>query len=260
MKVVITGHTGFIGKNLSNKFDSYFGIDEGYSKEQIEEELNKIKPDVVFHVGACSDTLNDDLEYMMKTNYYSTKWIVDWCVQNNSKIIYSSSASVYGIDGKFPSNLYGLTKYLSDEYVTKNGGISLRYFNVYGPGEEHKGKMASMIYQNFNKKEILLFDGNPKRDFIYVDDVVESNLYALENYENLKGNWYEVGTSKCSTFEMVFSLLGKYKISYLDKSKIPSSYQFKTRSNKESWMLGWYPKYDLKKGIQTYKKYLHEKS
>ena len=260
MKVLITGHKGFIGKNLSKKFNSFFGIDENYTKSELELKLDSIQPSVIFHVGACSDTQNKDVNYMMEKNYFSTKWIVDWCLKNNCKIIYSSSASVYGVNGNFPSNLYGLSKYLADDYVVRNGGISLRYFNVYGPGEEHKGKMASMIYQNFKKEDIHLFLNKPKRDFVYVDDVVDANLYALENYENLKGNWFDVGTSKSTTFEKVFSLLENYNIKYLDIGEIPEGYQFKTKSNKKNWLPGWKPKYTLKKGINKYKKYLNEKS
>lgn len=259
MSILITGHKGFIGKSLSQNFENFIGMDGEYSKIEIEEKLNKIKPKVIFHVGACADTLNEDVNYMIKQNYLSTKWIVDWCVKNKCKIIYSSSASVYGIDGKYPSNLYGWTKYLSDEYVVKNGGISLRYFNVYGPGEEHKGKMSSMIYQNYNKSKVFLFPKKPKRDFVYIDDVVKSNIYAFKNYESLKGKSYEVGSGKSFSFETIFNILD-IEIDYLPIESIPDSYQFNTCSKKEKWMNGWEPEYSLERGIKKYKKYLNEES
>ena len=259
MVVLVTGYKGFIGKNLSNQFISKLGIGENYDKEYIENFLNVNNPDVVFHVGACSDTLNTDINYMMEKNYLSTKWITDWCFKNNKKIIYSSSAAVYGSDGKQPSNLYGWTKLLGEDYVVSKGGIALRYFNVYGPGEDHKEKMASIIYQNWNKNKVKLFPGNPKRDFIYVDDVVSANLYALEHYEYLKGSWYEVGSGESNKFETIFDLLNT-PYSYLDESQIPKGYQFHTSSNPENWMPGWKPEYTLEDGIKEYKKYLNEKN
>ena len=148
---------------------------------------------------------------------------------------------------------------MGEDYVVAKGGIALRYFNVYGPGEEHKGKMASMIYQNLNNNEIKLFPGKPKRDFVYIDDIVNANLYALENYDKLKGNWYEVGSGESNTFETIFDNLGlQYK--YHNQSEIPKGYQFQTLSLENKWMPNWKPKFNLKKGLKEYKKYLNEKS
>jgi nucleoside-diphosphate-sugar epimerase len=130
MKTLITGHKGFIGKNLSTRFDKFIGIDEEYTQLDLYKILDELELDVIFHIGACSDTMNTDLQFMMKKNYLSTKWIVDWAKLNNVKIIYSSSASVYGSDGNEPSNLYGWTKMISEDYVVSNGGVALRYFNV----------------------------------------------------------------------------------------------------------------------------------
>ena len=122
--------------------------------------------DAVFHVGACSDTLETNVDYMMTRNYESTKIIMDWCVKNNKPMIYSSSAANYGTNNLYPSNLYGWSKYVGEGYVISNGGIALRYFNVYGPGEEDKGKMASVAYQMFIKntkgEKITLFPKNHK--------------------------------------------------------------------------------------------------
>ena len=258
-KIVITGHKGFVGKNLFTQFTSVIGIDEKYDMKYINNFLDIHNPDVVFHIGACSDTLATDIGFVMERNYLSTKWITDWCITNNKKIIYASSAAVYGFDGKKPSNLYGWSKLMGEDYVVAKGGIALRYFNVYGPGEEHKGKMASMIYQNIKKDKVKLFPNKPTRDFVFIDDVVSANMYALLNYDKLKGRWYEVGSGDSSTFEMIFDLLG-IEYEYLDKSEIPNGYQMNTLSLTKNWMPGWKPKVNLEMGIKRYKKYLDEKS
>ena len=255
MKILITGHKGFVGKNLFSKFISVIGIDEKYSKGYIINFLNTHNPDVVFHIGACSDTLATDIGFVMERNYLSTKWIADWSFKNGKKIIYASSAAVYGFDGKKPSNLYGWSKLMGEDYVVAKGGIALRYFNVYGPGEEHKGNMASMIYQNLNNTQIKLFPGKPKRDFVYIDDIVSANLYALENYDKLKGSWYEVGSGESNNFEKIFDTL-ELPYTYCDKSEIPNGYQFYTCSDKNKWMTGWEPQYNLEKGLNSYKDYL----
>ena len=254
MIILVTGHLGFIGKNLFNKFSPVIGIDDTYTKQDIITYLNKITPDVVFHIGACSDTLNTDIGFVMERNYLSTKWITDWCFENDKKIIYSSSAAVYGIDGNQPSNLYGWSKLMGEDYVVAKGGIALRYFNVYGPGEERKGKMASVIYQNFNNKNIKLFPGKPSRDFVYIDDIIDANLYALEHYTSLKGNWYEVGSGESNTFETIFDSIG-LPYTYHTQSEIPDGYQFKTLSIKDNWMPGWVAQTSLKEGLTKYSSY-----
>lgn len=259
MKAAITGYRGFIGKRLLSLCDLSIGIGEEYTKEELYRSLNEFKPNVVFHIGACSDTLNTDVNYVLETNYIKTKWIADWCYSNNVKLIYASSAAIYGTDKNLPSNLYGWSKLLGEDYVINKGGIALRYFNVYGPGEEHKGKMASMIYQNIKKDKVKLFPTKPTRDFVFIDDVVSANMYALLNYDKLKGRWYEVGSGDSSTFEMIFDLLG-IEYEYLDKSEIPNGYQMNTLSLTKNWMPGWKPKVNLEMGIKRYKKYLDEKS
>lgn len=197
-KILITGYKGFIGKNLYNKLkidNDVYGIDDEYFssdtwRNKLKTILYKFKADVIFHVGACSDTLESDVNYMFTRNYESTKIISEWCKNNNSKLIYSSSAANYGTTGDYPSNLYGWSKYAAEDIVTKNGGVSLRYFNVYGPGEEEKKIMSSVAYQMYqkNKKgyDIQLFPGKPTRDFVYVDDVIDANIFAYDNYDKLE--------------------------------------------------------------------------
>jgi len=264
MVILVTGYKGFIGKNILNKLGhQYITIDSDYfdennPKEYLKDFLETYNPDAIFHIGACSDTLNTNIDFMMERNYLSTKWLMDWCKENRKKMIYSSSAAVYGVDGSKPSNLYGWTKLLGEDYVVSNGGIALRYFNVYGPGEEHKGNMASMIYQNINKDDVKLFPGRPKRDFVYIDDVVRANFYALDYYDSLRGKWYEVGTGQSVEFETIFDILG-IPYTYKDKSEIPSGYQFNTCSSYDKHMGGWQPTINIYDGIKKYKDYLKEK-
>ena len=224
-------------------------------KKELKNILTETKPIGIFHVGACSNTLETDANYMMIRNYEFTRILSDWSKDNHSKLIYSSSAANYGINGEYPSNLYGWSKYAAEDYVTLSGGIGLRYFNVYGKGESHKGKMASVAYQMTqkykNKEEIKLFPLNPKRDFVYVKDVVDANIYALENYDILKGNFYEVGFGEARTFEDIMNILN-IPFEYHSKDMIPKGYQFYTCSDKTKWMDGWKPKWNLENGLKDY--------
>ena len=215
--------------------------------------------DAVFHVGACSDTLETNVDYMMTRNYESTKIIMDWCIKNNKPMIYSSSAANYGTNNLYPSNLYGWSKYVGEGYVISNGGIALRYFNVYGPGEEDKGKMASVAYQMFIKnvkgEKIVLFPKKPQRDFVYIKDIVSANIHALENYEELGGKYYEVGSGTARTFEDVLNNMG-IEYDYTSEDVIPNGYQFYTCSDKNKWMSGWESTWSLESGIKDYCEYL----
>lgn len=267
--ILITGSKGFIGKNLLNELtkrgeEIIIEVNEDiFDNTNWDSEILKIlienKPDVIYHVGACSNTLEQDVNYMMKLNFEFTKVLVDWSVLNGSKIIYSSSAANYGVNEKYPSNLYGWSKYVAEQYVISNKGIGLRYFNVYGPGEENKGKMASVAYQSFlgriEGKTWKLFPKKPTRDFVYIKDVVSANLYAEKNYSSLNNKWYEVGSGESRTFEDVLDCMGVLYY-YHDENAIPSGYQFYTCSNKEKWMKGWKPNYNIEEGTKEYKNYL----
>ena len=267
-QVLVTGATGFIGSQLLESLaskdldvaaldDHYFGADDwGAALRQVLQDTN---PNTVFHVGACSDTLETDVQYMMTRNYESTKIISDWCLENGSKLIYSSSAANYGDTGSYPSNLYGWSKYVAEDYVVKSGGVALRYFNVYGPGEQDKGNMASFLYQSFVKRQkgevVGLFPGQPLRDFIYVKDVVSANLHAQTNFEKLNGNFYEVSTGVASSFEKMLEIL-EVDFIYVDKTLIPKGYQYFTRGDSSKWMTDWTPRYSLEKGVLEYKEFL----
>jgi len=252
MRVLITGTNGFIGGQLKKYFDNPLEMNEDVlvTKEWLDEN----KPDAVFHVGACSNTLETDVNYIMKVNFESTKILTDWCKLNNKPLVYSSSAASYGTNGEHPSNLYGWSKYVAEQYVISNGGVALRYFNVYGPGEEHKGNMASMAYQMFISGYVKLFPGKPKRDFIYVDDVAIANLHAFAHYNVLSGKKYDVGLGEAHTFEYIAEALD-IPYTHHDSSAIPEGYQFYTCSNPRNWMPGWAPQHSIKTTLQLCKTY-----
>ena len=181
----------------------------------------------VFHQGACSATTQWDGQFVMMNNYDYSKRVLHWCITRNVAFMYASSASVYG-DGKHgfqvdrccehPINMYAYSKFQFDQYVrtllikTKSPIVGLRYFNVYGPREQHKGSMSSTVF-HFNRQIVeqkiaKLFegsdgmgDGEQKRDFVYVDDVVDVNLWFLDNPD--QRGIYNVGTGRAETFNAV---------------------------------------------------------
>jgi ADP-L-glycero-D-manno-heptose 6-epimerase len=262
-KICVTGDKGFIGRALKNELERLGYIVLGLEswifdrprwQDRLHEYLVNLSPDVVFHVGACSDTLSTDVNNMMKLNVECTHIISDWCQFKGIPFIFSSSASVYG-NGQHPENLYAWSKYMAEQYVTKCGGISLRYFNVYGMDERGKGKMASMIYQIFEKnrkgEEIKLFPNNPTRDFVYVKDVVSANIFAWKFYSQLKGSYYDVGTCESRSFEDICNSLN-VEYTYTSEEIVPKGYQMFTQADQRKLMIGWKADYNLEKGIEDY--------
>jgi ADP-L-glycero-D-manno-heptose 6-epimerase len=179
--------------------------------------------EALFHQGACSDTMESDGRYMMENNYEYSKRLLEWCQDEEVPLIYASSASVYGAGPEFreerrceqPLNVYGYSKFLFDQYVRgildqKSAQIAgFRYFNVYGPNEAHKGRMASVAYHAYHQLlgsgKVKLFvgsgsygNGEQKRDFVYVDDVVDVNLWFLEH--RAVSGVYNCGTGRAQTF------------------------------------------------------------
>ena len=266
--IIITGTKGFIGSNLKKELEDKFTIIE--INENIFKEVNWKESlsinfwqdiECVFHVGACSDTLETNVNYMMTLNYEFTKHLTLLCKTKKTPLIYSSSAANYGINNEYPSNLYGWSKYVAEDFVISNGGVALRYFNVYGPGEEHKGKMSSIAFQSYiknkNNIDVSLFPNKPKRDFVYIKDIIDANIFAFKNFNNIKEKYYEVGSGVARTFEDVMNIL-KIPFNYTDKNLIPNGYQFFTESNKIKWIPNWTSKWTLELGLEDYKNYLNK--
>jgi ADP-L-glycero-D-manno-heptose 6-epimerase len=231
MKVVVTGAAGMIGSNLVHglnavgiddviavddltdgpkyrnlvgaRLSDYFDRSEFYTRFA-KGEFGRI--DVVFHEGACSDTMEHNGRYMMDTNYRNSKDLLDACQAQGTRLLYASSAATYGGSASFreepeferPLNVYGYSKLLFDNVVrrvlpgARAQVAGFRYFNVYGPREQHKGRMASVAFHHFNELRdtgrVKLFGeyggyaaGQQSRDFVFVDDVVAVNLWFLQN-------------------------------------------------------------------------------
>ena len=272
MRILLTGGEGFIGnalkKSLLKKATQVSSIEQKYCEYKgYETTLFKAVEDcdIIYHVGAISDTMEKDVNKMMYYNVEFSKVLFDLASILNKKVVYSSSAACYGTDG-VPSNLYGWSKYIAEIYgvSTVKDFIALRYFNVYGKGESHKGKMASVAYQAMNmvsgnkdkelsryaqKEKFRLFPGNPKRDFVYIDDVVSANVRCLGD---VPAGVYDVGLGKSNRFETVLKTLG-IDYYYHNKDMIPKGYQFETKANKNKFLPKWKPKFTLEKGLIDYK-------
>lgn len=276
--LIVTGGAGFIGSNLvralnkigvtdilivdnlengskhlnlnSLKFSDYI------DKNDFETELNNLKNtkiDGVIHIGACSNTMEYNGRYMLKNNYEYSKKVLDFCLSNNTKFIYASSASVYGngdngfresIECEYPLNVYAYSKFLFDQYIRnlkKNPIqiVGLRFFNVYGPQENHKNKMASVIYHFHNQilkeNRVKLFEGSDKfiRDFIYIDDIVNIILHFYKN--NISGI-FNCGTGKGESFLSIAKIMQRLyndaKIEFIPFPKeLEGKYQKFTEAN-----------------------------
>ncbi len=198
--------------------------------------------EVIFHQGACSTTTEWDGQYMLQNNYEYSKALLHYCLAHNLPFIYASSAAIYGDNRIFieepsnemPLNVYGYSKLLFDQYIrrilpsAKSQIVGLRYFNVYGPREQHKGPMTSVAFHLNNqlKKDRILrlfegsggyADGEQHRDFVYVDDVVDVNLWFWQNTK--QSDIYNVGTGRAQTFNDVAKAIiawhGTGKIQYI---------------------------------------------
>jgi ADP-L-glycero-D-manno-heptose 6-epimerase len=250
MKIVVTGAAGFIGANLvkalnergerdivavdnlqrAEKFHNLVDCDiaDYIDKEDFRARLTAGtfgRIDAILHQGACSDTMETDGRYMMENNYRYSLDLLDWCQAQKVPFLYASSAAVYGKGPAFredpsaerPLNVYGYSKYLFDQVVRRRLAdttapvVGLRYFNVYGPREAHKGRMASMAFHHFNQfredGKVHLFEashgyanGEQRRDFIHVDDVTQVNLHFLER--SVSGV-FNLGTGQAQAFNDV---------------------------------------------------------
>jgi ADP-L-glycero-D-manno-heptose 6-epimerase len=249
--IIVTGAAGFIGSNIvrglnrrgitnilavddltdGDKFVNLVGAQiadymhkDDFRRRVLDGSLTGIR--AVFHQGACSDTTERDGRFMMDNNYRVTLELFEYCQSNNVSFIYASSAAVYGagpvyverLENERPLNVYGYSKFLFDQVVRARTAtltaqvVGLRYFNVYGPQEQHKGRMASVAFHNMNQflaeGYVRLFggwdgyaDGGQMRDFISVHDVVDVNLHFLDHPET--SGIFNCGTGRAQPFNDV---------------------------------------------------------
>ncbi|MCG6202591.1 ADP-glyceromanno-heptose 6-epimerase [Psychromonas antarctica] len=193
--------------------------------------------DAIFHEGACSSTTEWDGKFMMENNYEYSKDLLHYCIERDIPFLYASSAATYGGNDTFkeefkyeqPLNVYGYSKFQFDQYVrrvwidakahneTLPQIVGFRYFNVYGPREQHKGSMASVAFHLNNQlnadENAKLFEGDHKRDFVYIDDVCKVNLWFFDH--NISGI-FNVGTGKAESFLEV----GEAVVAYHQKGEV----------------------------------------
>jgi len=249
-------------------------------------------PRHIIHMGACSSTLVTDSAYLLKNNYEYSKKLALWAFKHNALFLYASSAATYG-DGRFgyddsngntlrlkPLNIYGQSKQLFDLWVLDNGYESrvtgLKFFNVFGPNEYHKGEMRSVICKNFPEiikgNPIKLFksydsdyrDGDQKRDFIYIKDAVEVMYYFFTHPD--KTGIFNLGSGQARSWNdlarAIFTALGTpFKIEYIDMSdSIREKYQYYTEAKMYKLRGAGcaHPFYTLEASIYDYVRYLKE--
>lgn len=313
--IVITGAAGFIGSNLAalliqEKYTDLVLVDDfskeekagNYNTKTVREKVNRDEfPDwldknhkfvqIVFHLGARTNTAEFDMALLTRLNTDYSKTIWTKCCEYGLPLIYASSAATYGMgehgfdenaDPEIlkPLNPYGVSKNEFDKWVLKQKETpffwaGIKFFNVYGPNEYHKARMASVIFHAFNQirenGKLKLFkshredykDGGQIRDFVYVKDVTSVMFYLMQNRKN--SGIYNLGTGKARSFNdlgnAVFSSLGlKADIEYIDTpADIRDKYQYFTEANISKLRNIGYQKefYSLEEGVNDYvKQYL----
>lgn len=249
---VVTGACGFIGANLvkalnergitdiiavdnlkkADKFKNLVDceiadyLDKHEFIELVEGGYFDNVIEAIFHEGACSDTMETDGHYMMANNYRYSLSLLEHCIEHEVAFLYASSASVYGGGSVFkedrsfegPLNVYGYSKFLFDQIVRRRlpeaGSqiVGFRYFNVYGPREQHKGRMASVAFHHFNQYrsegKVKLFEGcdgyangAQSRDFVFIDDVVKVNMHFLDHPDS--SGIFNLGAGRAQPFNDV---------------------------------------------------------
>jgi ADP-L-glycero-D-manno-heptose 6-epimerase len=307
--IILTGGAGFVGSNIlkrlnsdghddvlvvdnlkkSDKYRNLVGtrVLDIVDKIEFYDRLDKGAWDgesieAILHQGACTDTLEYDGVYMMRTNYEASKSLLHFALRKNVPMVYASSAAVYGHtaeasevpENESPLNIYGFSKLAFDNYVRRvaasgtNLVVGLRYFNVYGHGEQHKGGMASMVYQLSRQIQetgvARLFGalgpygpGEQSRDFVSVLDLVEINMYflsrdpvvaAVNAGSGVRSTWNDLANE-------VIKTLGRGRIEYFEfPERLRDKYQFNTRADLGRLRALGYdkPMTSLGKGIHDY--------
>ncbi|NKC14455.1 MAG: ADP-glyceromanno-heptose 6-epimerase [Gammaproteobacteria bacterium] len=278
--IVVTGGAGFIGSNLVHALNGRgeheivvaddlsdgkkcfnlagASIADYVDKDDLIAALTSVQapPRVIFHLGACADTAEWDGRYMMRENHTYSKALLAYAQQCQVPLIYASSASVYGGSQEFiehprnekPLNVYGFSKLTFDNYVRSKSSagqvVGLRFFNVYGPREFHKGAMASVALHLYSQlqqgSQVCLFEGSDgygpgeqRRDFIYVGDVCDVLLWCWD--AGIKGI-FNVGTGRAQTFNEVAQAVldwhGRGSIAYIKfPEHLRGHYQSFTRAD-----------------------------
>ncbi len=307
--IIVTGGAGFIGSNIvkalndmgrrdilvvddltdGTKFlnlvdldiEDYMDKDDFIASIMAGDDFGPI--DVIFHEGACSATTEWDGKFMMQNNYEYSKELLHFCLDREIPFYYASSAATYGNKLDFieqrqsegPLNVYGYSKFLFDEYVRRilphaNSPVcGFKYFNVYGPREQHKGSMASVAFhlntQILKGENPKLFAGSEKflRDFIYVGDVADVNIWCWQH--GISGI-YNLGTGKAQSFkdvaDAVVTFHGKGHIETIPfPEHLKSRYQEYTQANMDKLRAAGYDKpfKDVKTGVTEYMAWLNKK-
>lgn len=272
-------------KNLvSLNYADYFDKIE-FIEKLLNDEID-FEIEVIIHMGANSATTEKDADYLMENNYKYTQALAKYCLGKNIRFIYASSAATYG-DGALgfddvdenclklhPLNMYGYSKNIFDSLAYKNGMLNniagIKYFNVYGPNESHKGDMSSVVHKAFEQVrdygKVKLFkslhpnykDGGQMRDFVYVKDAVEMTLFFLEHKD--KNGLYNVGGGKARTWKdlvtALFHAVGKpVNIEYIEMPEyLAEKYQYFTEANLDKIKKAGYlnPLYTLEEGVTDY--------
>lgn len=315
--IIVTGGAGFIGsatvkklndngleqilivdnlgssekwKNLVGKrFDDYLHKNDFISK--LDKPNSFSDTEAVIHFGACSDTTEQDADYLMRNNYQYSRRLAEWCFAKNIRFIYASSAATYG-NGDFgfvdddttslklkPLNRYGYSKHVFDLWLINNKlinrGAGLKFFNVYGPNEYHKGDMRSLInkayFQIKETGKVRLFkshkpefgDGEQTRDFVYVKDCLDVIWWLLRNPK--VNGIFNLGSGKARSWnDLVKAIFGalelKPKIEYIDMPEtIRDAYQYHTKASMDKLAATGCPLHfhSLEEGVSNYvKEYL----
>ncbi len=311
--MIVTGAAGFIGSNIvaalnASGHDDITVVDDrregaksaNLADLKVADYIDKVdflkrieggdkigSSSAIFHQGACSDTTEWDGRMMLGNNYEYSRRLLDYSLEHKIPFLYASSASVYGDGTVFredpanesPLNLYAYSKFLFDQYVRRclpdaeSQIVGLRYFNVYGPREQHKGKMASVAF-HFDKQIMesgtaRLFegsegysDGEQRRDFVFVGDVTAVNLWF---YENPKvSGIFNLGTGRSQTFndvaEAVIKFHGRGNIEYIPfPAELEGRYQSFTEADISALRAAGYGESfrDVEDGVRDYLGWLH---
>ena len=264
--IVDESRDGFKEMNLAGlKYISY--IDKNEFLKRIKEKSFPAGTDTLYHMGACSSTTESNMDYLKENNVEYSKTLAEWCVTSGIRYIYASSAATYG-DGELgfdddlklipklkPLNKYGLSKQLFDMWVLENKMedkiVGLKYFNVFGPNENHKGDMRSMVNKTYSQVietgKLKLFrslkpeykDGEQKRDFIYVKDAVDMTIFfdAASEKGSKQNGIFNIGSGTASTWlelaGALFKALGKEpNIEMIDMpDSLKEQYQYYSKAN-----------------------------